>query len=186
MKPAVFLDRDGTIIEDRNFITRTEDVHFLPGAVAALRALQRAGFLLFIVTNQSGVGRGLMEIADVERLHRFLAAQLAKQGVKLDGVYVCPHHPNDGCACRKPLPKHLLSAAEAHGVDLTRSYLVGDRLSDVETAQNAGCIPILVETGLGKEVASKHRDQLEGVFMAKDLASAVKKILALRVKVATS
>lgn len=177
MKRAVFLDRDGTIIEDRNFISRTEDVHFIPRAPAALRALQREGFRLFIVTNQSGVGRGLFEIEDVARVHRFLAAELSKQGVSLDGVYVCPHHPNDGCDCRKPSAKLVRDAARTHGLDLTQSFFIGDRLSDVETGRAAGCTPILVETGKGKEELSRHEASLLGVQVARDLAAAARLIL---------
>ncbi len=180
MNRAVFLDRDGTIIEDRNFICRTEDVQLLPRAAGALRLLERAGYMLFIVTNQSGVGRGLFTIEDVNRLNDHLCRILADRTVTIHGVFACPHHPDDGCTCRKPSPQSILAAAKSHRIDLAQSYMIGDRLSDVQTGKNAGCIPILVETGLGKDTLAKSADQLRDILVMPDLAAAARRIVKSR------
>lgn len=157
-RPAVFLDRDGTINEEKNYLHRIEDFQFIPGAAEAIRQLNRAGFLVLVVTNQSGVARGYFPLAAVETLHRHLARQLAEAGARVDGFYVCPHHPTAGqgelrrsCSCRKGDPGMLLQAAEEHGVDLARSYMIGDKEADVEAGERAGCTPLLVLTGYGQQ-----------------------------------
>ncbi|RKX23816.1 MAG: D-glycero-beta-D-manno-heptose-1,7-bisphosphate 7-phosphatase [Candidatus Zixiibacteriota bacterium] len=155
MNRAVFLDRDGTINVEKNYIWRCEDFEFLTGVPQALARLQRAGFLLIIVTNQSGIARGYYTQADVDRLHDYMKQQLAFFNVTLSGIYICPHHPDgaDGnpyameCSCRKGQPGMLLQAAEDLNVDLSRSYMVGDKLSDLEAGSRAGCSPLLVTSG---------------------------------------
>jgi D-glycero-D-manno-heptose 1,7-bisphosphate phosphatase len=145
LRPAAFLDRDGVLNEDLGYVHRVADFHWLPGAVAACRRLQNAGFALVVVTNQSGVARGLYTLADVEHLHAHMAQQLQAQGVKLTAVYACPHHP-DGlpgpyrqtCDCRKPQPGMLLQALREHRLDPTQSVLFGDRASDLQAGQSAG------------------------------------------------
>jgi len=148
-KPAVFLDRDGVINEDRGYVHRWEDFSFLPGAIDALRQLQQKGYLLVVITNQSAVARGLCTEADVLALHERMCAFLRERGIELAGIYHCPHHPQGSvsdyaiaCACRKPEPGMILRAAQAHGIDLSRSLLVGDKLSDLEAGRAAG-IPSL-------------------------------------------
>ncbi len=153
---AVFLDRDGTLNVEKDYLYRVEDFEFIPGVPEALKKLQEAGFLLVVVTNQSGVARGFYTLEDVEILHRHMRAELDKYGVTLDGIYVCPHHPEKGqppfnidCDCRKGKPGMLLQAAQELDIDLSQSFMVGDKLADIEAGTAAGCSSILVRTGYG-------------------------------------
>ncbi|MEZ4485279.1 MAG: D-glycero-beta-D-manno-heptose 1,7-bisphosphate 7-phosphatase [Syntrophotaleaceae bacterium] len=155
-KPAVFLDRDGTINVEKNYLHRIEDFEFIPGVPDAIRQLNQAGYLVLVVTNQSGVARGYVSLAEVDALHRHMVQCLAEYGARIDGFYVCPHHPTAGqgalrrdCSCRKGQPGLLLQAADAHGVDLGRSYMIGDKAADMEAGLQAGCSPLLVLTGYG-------------------------------------
>lgn len=148
-RPAAFLDRDGVLNEDRGYVHRWEDFAFLPGVIDALRRLQQKGYLLVVITNQSAVARGLCSEADVLALHERMCAFLREQGIELAGIYYCPHHPQGSvsdyaivCSCRKPEPGMILRAAREHGIDLSRSLLVGDKLSDLEAGRAAG-IPSL-------------------------------------------
>lgn len=162
-KPAVFLDRDGFLNEDRGYVHRWEDFSFLPGAIDALRRLQQQGYLLVVITNQSAVARGLCSEADVLALHERMRAFLREQGIELTGIYYCPHHPQGSvsdyaiaCSCRKPEPGMILRAAQEHGIDLSRSLLVGDKLSDLEAGRAAG-IPslyLVVPPGQDKDLSS--------------------------------
>jgi len=149
-RPAVFLDRDGTIIEDRGHLRRPDEVEFYPDAFAALRSLQPR-FALVIVTNQGGIGQGLITAAEAERLNGHVVGMLAANGVDIAGVYVCPHSRAEGCRCIKPHPHFLLEAARKHGLDLSRSFTVGYHPHDVELADRAGARRgILVLTGHGR------------------------------------
>lgn len=143
--PAAFLDRDGVINEDHGYVHRPEEFALLPGVERALKRLRKAGFLLILVTNQSGVARGYFTEEAVSALHDHLAQLLAQQEVAFDGIYHCPHHP-DGkvaryarhCACRKPQPGMLLQAIADLGIDPARSFIVGDKQSDLEAGEAAG------------------------------------------------
>ena len=148
---AVFLDRDGTLIEDVGYLRRLEDLRWLPGAKEAVRIFARAGFRIVVVTNQSGIARGLVEEGFVKELHRLLARELEAQGARVDGWYYCPHHPEHACSCRKPEPGLLRRAALELGLDLRASYMIGDKASDMEAGLRAGATPLLVLTGEGKE-----------------------------------
>lgn len=148
MLQAVFFDRDGTLVEERHYLRDPAAVRLRPGALAVLGRLQRAGVRLFVVTNQSGVGRGRMTLAEVEAVHAELRRQLAAGGVRLDGIYVCPHAPEAGCACRKPRPGLFLAAARAHGLELRRCWAVGDRWRDV--------LPVALRGGRGWLLAPPH------------------------------
>jgi D-glycero-D-manno-heptose 1,7-bisphosphate phosphatase len=179
---AVFLDRDGTINEERDYLWRVEDFVFIPGAPEAIRLLREAGFLVVVVTNQSGIGRGYYDEAALERLHAHMAAELAKAGAGVDAAYFCPHHPRHGqgeygreCACRKPLPGMLLSAASDLGIDLAGSWVVGDKLSDIEAGQAAGCRSLLVRTGYGAAEAAAAPPE---VPVYADLLAAARAIVA--------
>lgn len=159
---AVFLDRDGTINVEREFLHRPAEFEFIPGAPQAIRLLNDAGFLVIVVTNQSGVARGYYDESAIIRLHRHLDAELARFGAAIDGYYFCPHHPEystgshgKSCACRKPQAGMLLKAANDFSLDLASSYLIGDKLADVEAGLNAGCRPILVRTGYGAAESAK-------------------------------
>src|SRR5580704_12732459 len=152
---AVFLDRDGTIMEDSNYVGDVTRVVLIPGAAAALKRLQDAGYRLFIITNQSGVGRGYFTREAVEAIHAHLDEYFGRFGVRFDHYYVCPHHPEDNCDCRKPKPKFLLEAARAYGLDLSRCFMIGDRPSDLQAGINAGAKAILVLTGAGRDTIAK-------------------------------
>jgi histidinol-phosphate phosphatase family protein len=153
--PAVFLDRDGTLIEDRGHLTDPAQVAFFFETVPALRRLG-GRFLLFIVTNQSGVAKGAIPPEAVRRVNDYVVAYLREQGVKIREVYTCPHQRSDGCACIKPNPFFLRKAARDHGVDLSRSFVVGDHPTDVELAASAGARGIYVLSGHGE----KHRAEV--------------------------
>jgi D-glycero-D-manno-heptose 1,7-bisphosphate phosphatase len=147
-RAAVFLDRDGVInVETGRHILRAEELHLIPGSVEAIAALCGAGWPVVVYTNQSGVGRGLMTEDDLESIHTVIDAEIAKHGGELTAIYCCTHHPDEGCACRKPLPGMLLQAAAEHDLDLAASYAVGDSPRDIAAAHAAGCVPVLVLSG---------------------------------------
>ena len=172
---AVFLDRDGTIMEDANYVGRLDQVVLIPNAKPALRRLREAGFKLFIVTNQSGVGRGYFPREAVEQIHEHLNEQFGEVGVSFDRYYVCPHHPEDNCDCRKPKPRFLREAAKEYGLDLAHCFMIGDRPSDIQCGINASAKTVLVLTGVGKETLSK--GEVQPSFVAHDIAEAAEWIL---------
>lgn len=136
--PALFCDRDGTIIVDQHYPRDASAVRLLPGASAALRSAAEQGFLLVLVSNQSGVARGLVLRSEAQQVHEACVAQLAAEGVQIRASYYCFHGPEDGCACRKPLPGMLLQAAAEHDIDMGASWMIGDKPSDVEAGRAAG------------------------------------------------
>ncbi|MBI5686504.1 MAG: HAD-IIIA family hydrolase [Verrucomicrobia bacterium] len=175
-QPAIFLDRDGTLIEDRGHLRSTAEVAFFPATVPALRRLQ-PHFRLFIVTNQPGVSLGEVTMADVQRVNDHVVARLRAAGVEIVAVYCCPHQRSEGCACIKPKPFFMEQAVREHGVDLGHSFTVGDHPHDVHLACNAGATGIFVLTGHGM----KHRDELGADdVVAKDIEEAADIILRLR------
>jgi D-glycero-D-manno-heptose 1,7-bisphosphate phosphatase len=153
--PAVFLDRDGVIIENRaDYVRSWADVTFLPHSLAALAGLALSGYKVLIVTNQSAVGRGLITLAEAEAINRQIVAAIEQAGGRIDGVFMCPHAPAEQCPCRKPRPGLLLEAARRHQVALDGSIMVGDSLTDLMAGQAAGISRLaLVRTGLGAEQA---------------------------------
>jgi len=148
-RPAVFLDRDGTINEEMGYINHLSRFRLLPDAAPAIRRLNEAGLPVVVVTNQSGAARGYFPAALVDEVHHRLQELLAQEGARVDAIYTCLHGPDAGCPCRKPRPGLLLQAAQDLNLNIGRSYLVGDRYKDVETAANAGAKGILVLTGYG-------------------------------------
>lgn len=176
---AVFLDRDGTVIEERHYLHRPEEVRLLPGAASALQRLRQAGFLLFLVTNQSGVGRGYFTLDDVARVHEHLARLLAPYDVSFCDIYVAPEAPDQPSPGRKPSPQFLLHASQQHRLDLGRSYMIGDKLADLECGWNAGVrASILVLTGYGTETARHLPTPAPGsLAVVQDLAAAADWIL---------
>ncbi len=154
---AVFLDRDGTLLRLVPYLKDPERAQLYAGAVEALRSLQAAGARLVVVTNQAGIARGLMTRDDVARVNRRLMARLAVAGVWLDAVEVCPHHPDftGPCRCRKPAPGLLTRAARRLRIDLGRSWLIGDSVSDLEAGEAAGTRTALVRTGYGRATARR-------------------------------
>ncbi len=180
MKPAVFLDRDGTLNEEVGYLSRPEDLRLLPGAAAAVAALNAQGVPVVVVTNQSGIGRGYYGWKDFSAVMSRMGTLLALENAHVDAVYAAPHHEQGqgeygvaDHADRKPNPGMLLRASEEHGLDLARSWMVGDKALDVEAGHRAGCRACLVRTGYGAEEGDCGAD-----LVAADLAEAVKRILA--------
>jgi D-glycero-D-manno-heptose 1,7-bisphosphate phosphatase len=173
---AAFIDRDGVLNVDHGYVYRVEDFEWLPGAVQALRQLQAAGYALIVVTNQSGIARGMYTEADLACLHRFVDEDLQRQGVRLTGIYACPHHPQatleayrQDCNCRKPRPGLILRASAEHGLDLARSCLVGDKASDIEAGRAAGvgrCWLVGSPDAAGACAADGHGDSLAAAVTA--------------------
>jgi len=176
---AVFLDRDGTVVDDPGFLHEPGKVKLLPGAAQAIKKLNEHGFLVIIVTNQSGIARGLYTVEDYEGVQRRLIELLEKQGAHIDGAYYCPHHPQftGPCDCRKPGSKLFQEAQQALDIDFTHSWWIGDRLSDVQPARVLDGHGILVATGDG----NLHQGQARalGVMVVADLAAAADEIVRL-------
>jgi histidinol-phosphate phosphatase family protein len=150
MKRAVFLDRDGVINRgagEGNYITRWEDFEFLPGAAQAIASLAQAGWAVIVVSNQRGVAKGLLSIAELETIHQRMLGELAKAGAGLDGIYYCPHEIEPACECRKPAPGMLLRAAREHQIDIAASWMVGDSETDMEAGRRAGCRTLRITGG---------------------------------------
>lgn len=178
MKPehgraALFLDRDGTLIYDLQYLADPRSVKPIPGAAEALLAFKRRGYLLIVISNQSGIGRGLISARQAQVVHDRFISVLREAGVEMDGVYYCPHAPDAGCSCRKPSPRLVFEAAQRHDIDLKRSLFIGDKQIDLETAKNAGLHGFLLQPGL----SSGHSTGVEGVA-AGDWDEVVKQAIA--------
>ncbi len=152
---AIFIDRDGTINVEKNYLFKFEDWEWIPGAVDAIRMFNEAGFLVVVISNQAGVARGFYGADDIEKLHASVTRILESQNAKVDGYYYCPHHPEFGdnreCDCRKPAPGMILEAQRDWDIDLAHSYMIGDKASDIEAALAAGVHPVMVATGYGPD-----------------------------------
>ena len=169
---AAFIDRDGTLIEEVNFLSSVEDLRVFPYTLEALKLLKDAGFLVIVLTNQSGIGRGIVEEQAMHAIHD--AMQLQLDGM-IDAFYFCPHLPCDGCTCRKPALGMIESAASDYSIDLDGSWMIGDKKIDVETGRNAGIRSAMVMTGYGRA----HSKLLETKpdVLAEDLLAAVREAL---------
>ena len=154
-KPAVFLDRDGTLIEEVNYLARPEGLKLFPFAAEAVRLLRENGFLVILITNQSGVGRGYFNENDLRDIHAKLIAGLAIENAKLDAIYFCPHAPENDCDCRKPQTGMIRQATDDFSIDLENSWTIGDKAIDVETGFNAKTKTALVLTGYGAKELKK-------------------------------
>lgn len=178
LKPAVFLDRDGTINVDVDYLSSPDDLAFIPRSIDAIGLLNRAGIGVFVITNQSGIARGLLTEADMQAVHAAMRAQLKEHGAWIDDFFFCPHHPSarldeyrKDCQCRKPAPGMLHEAAAKHGIDLGASFVIGDKAIDVQTGRAVGATCIQVATGYGraeKDAGAPWRDHF-----ADDLYEAV-------------
>ena len=178
MQRAVFLDRDGTINVEREYLSDPAGLELFPGAGLALRRLMDAGFLLFIVTNQSGIGRGYYTLADMERVNARLCEELESEGVRFTKIYFAPEAPDLPSRGRKPSPQFLFDARDEFGLDLARSYVVGDKLIDLECGWNAGVKrSLLVRTGYGAQVEQQSADALHRAVVVDDLSAAAEWIL---------
>jgi D-glycero-D-manno-heptose 1,7-bisphosphate phosphatase len=185
-RPAVFLDRDGTINEQMGYINHISRFQILPGVAEAIRKLNEARIPVVVVTNQSGLARGYFPPDLLVLVHDKMVSLLAEHSAHVDGIYICPHHPEAkreeyrlACNCRKPKPGLLLQAAEELGLDLARSFVVGDRWSDLKTAVNCGATPVLVLTGYGRGDAQYigPTQVVQPTFVGDDLAGVVQWIL---------
>jgi D-glycero-D-manno-heptose 1,7-bisphosphate phosphatase len=184
VRPAVFLDRDGTLLEEAGYLDRLERLVFFPFAIDAVRLLNRAGLAVVVFTNQSGVGRGMYTEEFVVRAHEVVAGRLAEGGARVDAFYYCPHHPQADieryradCDCRKPRPGMLRRAASDLGLDLPRSFTVGDKWTDVQAGVAAGAKGLLVRTGYGHVSERSPVPGLEPAAVVDDLVSATAWIL---------
>lgn len=175
MHKAVFVDRDGVINQDLGkYITKPKEFFFLPGAVEALKKLHNSDFKVLIITNQGGIGKGIYTEKDVEDIHKKMYKLLEKEGIKIDGLYYCPHHPKEDCGCRKPRLGMVNNAIKDHKIDVKKSFFIGDKTSDIKAGKDAGCKTFLVMTGYAGH------DKLCDVkpdFVVSDLLEAVNTVL---------
>ena len=188
-RAAIFLDRDGTICEEVGYVNHLSRSRLLPNSLEAIGLINQAGLLAVVTTNQSGVARGYFSQELVEAVHAKLQASVSEAGARLDAIYYCPHHPTEGtppwravCDCRKPRPGMILRAAREHGIDLARSFAVGDSVADIEAGASAGVPGILVRTGYGRGLLEHQRQRFgtEPAHIADDLLEAARWILSRR------
>jgi D-glycero-D-manno-heptose 1,7-bisphosphate phosphatase len=178
MERAVFLDRDGTLIAEKNYLHRPEEVEILPGTRQALQKLSQAGFKLIIVTNQSGIGRGYFTLAEAEIVNDHLRLEFARDGVSFRKIYIAPEAPDQPSRVRKPSPQFLFDARDEFGLELAQSYMVGDKLIDLECGWNAGVKrSILVRTGYGAEFEQNSPSLAAKAIIVDDMAGAAEWIL---------
>jgi len=177
-KTGVFLDRDDTIIRDRNYLKDPDEIEILPGATEALHKLNREGIPAIVITNQSGIARGYLDLETLDLIHKRLQAMLSKKGARLDAIYFCPHHPEAileeyrvACDCRKPEPGLLMQAAQTFGLDLTLCYMVGDKPDDIESIHRVGGKGIFIRT------EKRFANEAQPDFTAPDLLAAVEWII---------
>jgi D-glycero-D-manno-heptose 1,7-bisphosphate phosphatase len=183
MHNAVFIDRDGVLNEDRSWITDPKQLRILPSVSDALRILSKLGYYLFVVTNQASVARGIVTENRIQMIHKALSDRLYKSsGIRIDDFYYCPHHPQADieryrvdCNCRKPKPGMIYKAAQAHNINLSESFMVGDRPSDIAAGNAAGCNPIWVQTGRHEEppiISDMNNWNTTPAYTCKDLFTA--------------
>lgn len=177
-RPFAVLDRDGTLIVERNYLSKPDDVELIPGTVEGLRELSKLGFGLVVITNQSGIGRGYFDEAQLALIHRRLNDLLAREGINLAGIYYCPHTPENQCRCRKPQTKLLEMAAAQLEFDPRQSFVIGDKACDVDLGRNAGATTILVQTGYGQQVAAQKLTSPD--YVARNVQDAARIISGVR------
>jgi len=184
LRPAIFLDRDGVIIENRaDYVKSVAEVQFIPGALAALAGARHWPGAIVVITNQSAVGRGVITLATADAINAYVRQQVEAVGGRLDGIFMCPHAPAAGCACRKPAPELLHQAARKLHLDLSASIMIGDALTDVQAGHAAGTQTVLVRTGRGAEQAPRLESAgLGHVPVAADLAAALADFTATKPK----
>ena len=190
MRPAVFLDRDGTMVHDVGYLSRLDDLRWFPWTVEAVRLLNRVGFLVCVTTNQGGIGLGYYTEAFLHDVHAHMATTLEQGGARVDGWFHCPHHPEAriealraACDCRKPRPGMIHQAVARFDIDLARSFVIGDKLADIALAENAGARGILVRTGYGEDVVRAHGSVVPGAtHVAADLMAATAWLLGQRLR----
>jgi D-glycero-D-manno-heptose 1,7-bisphosphate phosphatase len=186
MRPAVFLDRDGVLLYDVGYLARPEDLRWYSSAIEAVRLLNRAGFLVFVATNQGGIGLGLYSESFVRSTHDAMATHLEAGGAYIDGWFFCPHHPRATidslrvtCACRKPEPGMVRAAQAMHPIDLTRSFVVGDKATDMGLAERVGARGVFVRTGQGEAELARAGGTIQPAWIAPDLVAATSWMIAV-------
>ena len=173
------LDRDGVIIVERHYLSDPRQVELVPGAAGGLRQLSEMGLGLVVITNQSAIGRRFFNKERLDLIHRRLHELLKAEGVNLDGIYFCPHTPADNCRCRKPLPGLVELAAQELGFDPQASFMIGDKVCDIELGQRVGATTFLVRTGYGAQVAAESAVAADYIVNGlRDAAQAIKRLLA--------
>lgn len=172
-KRFVLIDRDGTLIVEKCYLSDPDQVEVISGAALALKRLQEAGWGICVVTNQSGIARGFFDMGQLGKVHQRLAEMLARFGVQLDGIYQCPHDPDAGCDCRKPLPGMVHQAVAAHGFNPREAWVIGDKEVDVGLGHSVGAKSILVRTGYGKSLETESKAD----FIVDDLAAGIDLVL---------
>ncbi|MFP4466256.1 MAG: D-glycero-alpha-D-manno-heptose-1,7-bisphosphate 7-phosphatase [Candidatus Goldiibacteriota bacterium] len=189
MKKAVFLDRDGTLIKDPGYLDKFEQIELYKNAGKALKLLKKAGYILIVLTNQSGIARGYYNEEFVRETHKKIDGMLAGNGIKPDEYYYCPHHIKGvikkysvKCGCRKPGPGMALKAKKKYGLDLKRSFVIGDKLTDIEMAGRINAGSVLVLTGNGKKERKKAAKKAKPDIITSDIYTAAKKIARLTEK----
>ena len=180
MARMVILDRDGVINQDsENYIKSPDEWVALPGSIEAINRLKKAGYLVTIASNQSGISRGLFSEEDLKKIHDKMETQLASRGAKIDGIFYCPHGPRDNCVCRKPKPGLLVQIAKEFGINLTETIFVGDNISDIKAAEMVNAKPALVRTGKGEYVMQNLPETIN-IPVYDDLAHFVRETLKRR------
>lgn len=177
-RKAIFIDRDGTLIREKEYLHKPEEVEFIPGAIEALARAAQAGFAIVMITNQSGVGRGYFTLEEVHQVHERICRECRAGAVEFLQIYIAPEHPDAPSRGRKPSPQFLFDAREEFDLDLSRSYMIGDKLIDLEAGWNAGLRrSILVRTGYGAKVEQKEGAKLRDAIVTDDIRSAIDWIL---------
>ena len=169
-KRYVVLDRDGTVNIEREYLSDPDQFELLPGAASGLRHMKKLGLGLVIITNQSAISRGYFDWTRLNLIHQKMCELLAAENIHLDGIYVCPHHPDDKCTCRKPQPGLLKQGSLEHNFEPREAFIIGDKLSDIELGKQVGATTLLVQTGYGTEVAKKNKAIWD--YIVSDLAEA--------------
>ena len=184
---AVFIDRDGTLIEEAGYLSSLDRLEFFPYTVDAVRQLNRAGFTLVVITNQAGIARGIVKEDFVTAAHRHISDRMEAGGARIDAYYHCPHHPDGiveslriACECRKPQPGLIRRAAKDLAIDLAGSFTIGDRWHDIQAGRTAGTRTVLVRTGYGRREEETPRDRIGADVIADNLAAAAAAILTGR------
>lgn len=173
-KRFAILDRDGTVIREKNYLSDPDDVEVFPSAIEGIKGLKENGFGVVIVTNQSAVGRGMIDIPRLEKIHQRMLDALGEHQAEIDGIYYCPHHPDDKCECRKPKPGMVLQAAREHGFDPEDAIYFGDKPCDIDLGAGLGGKTFLVRTGYGRQYESD--PELNAHFVVDSLHDALKYI----------
>lgn len=176
MEKVVFLDRDGTISKDSpNHIKSWDEVHFFPNSKQAIKLLNDNGFNIIIITNQSVIARGMVTVEELDNIHNKMIDELEEYGCKIHKIYYCPHHPDDGCGCRKPQPGLLIKAAQENDIDTSKCYMVGDRIMDVEAGKKVNCKTIFIKSNYGMDELKNSIKKPD--YIARDLLDASKWII---------